>query len=83
MCCSCEATLKLSFANAMKWNYHKNEEELFSFQKLIADSNAVVLFSCVVEIVSIHMAENVDYMLVLSICAVSAYNLMQNPMGYV
>lgn len=82
MCCSCEATLKLSFANAMEWNYHKNEE-IFSFQKLIADSNAVVSFSCVVEIVSIHKAENVDCMLVLSKCAVSAYNLMQNPMGYV
>lgn len=67
----------------MEWNYHKNEEEIFSFQKLIEDSNAVVLFSCVVEIVSIHKAENVDCMLVLSKCAVSVYNLMQNLMGYV
>lgn len=73
MCCSCEATLKISLANAMEWNYLKNEEEIFSFQKLIADSNDVVLFSCVTEIVNIHKVEkcglhiSVEYMCCLSL----------------
>lgn len=55
MCCCCEAAVKVSFANAMKWISRMKKN---SFMKFISKLNAVVSFSHIFETVNIHKAES-------------------------